>query len=284
MKQVKWDEVLFRPSCVGKIMTQGKGDGITEKQLELIDALKARISLTAIQKETLKELEEKRDAPPKLSDTCISYLKEVYVYQKYGKEPVGGSERSKYTMKGNLVEHESRMIVSRLDGLPYEKNEDRYTNLFLTGTPDVVFIDRVLDLKSSWDFSTLLSNENEKLNPLYFAQMQCYLALTDITRGEVDYCLVNMPPEAIHSERMRIFYSMNPVTEEDPAFVNAVEKMENNYTFDEIPIEERVLRFPVEYSLDFMNKVYSRIEDCRSWLIDYDNMRMTNSKKLLTLK
>jgi len=107
MTQVNWNEVLIRCSCIGKIMAEGKGSVLTEKQAEMLIELQNKDSRTPKQDETLLSLIIKRDAPPTLGDGCTSYLKEVYIWEKYGKEPVGGAERSKYTLKGKMVEDES---------------------------------------------------------------------------------------------------------------------------------------------------------------------------------
>lgn len=277
MKKINWNEILFRCSCIGKIMAEGKGSVLTEKQAQEIERLQGLPSPTEKQKQTLADLIAKRDAPPKLSDTCVSYLKEIYVFHKYGKEPVGGAERSKYVLKGKAVEGESIMMLSRADGADYFKNEERFTNEYLTGEPDIIVSEngnaiKIIDIKSSYDFASLLSNYGSPLNPLYYAQMQGYMALTGATEAEVDYCLVNMPQEIIEGEKRRIFYAMNPVTEEDPSFKKEIEKIEWNMTFDEIPINERILRFPVPRNEEYIQKVYSRISECRKWLEEFDNI------------
>jgi hypothetical protein len=277
MKKINWNDVLFRCSCIGKIMAEGKGLVLTDKQAQEIDRLQSLPKLTEKQQQTLLDLIAKRDAPPKLSDTCISYLKEVYVFHKYGKEPVGGAERSKYVLKGKAVENESIMMLSRVDNADYTKNEIRYTNDFLTGEPDIIVSKdgnpvKILDIKSSYDFATLLSNYGSSLNPLYYAQMQGYMALTGATEAEVDYCLVNMPQEIIEGEKRRIFYAINPATEEDPYYKKQIEKVEWNMTFDEIPITERILRFPVARNEEYIQKVYAKIAECRKWLDEFDSI------------
>lgn len=277
MSKIDWSKVLFRCSCIGKIMTEGKGAVLTEKQAQKIEELSNKDKLTAKQEEELAMLIAKRDAPPKLSDTCVSYLKEVYVYQKYGKEPVGGSERSKYTLKGRAVEHESIMMLSRIDNIDYTKNQDRFTNEFLTGEPDIIVHEdgvasKIIDIKSSYDFATLLSNYGSPLNSLYYDQVQGYMALTGATEAEVCYCLVNMPQEIIEGEKRRIFYIMNPATEESPEYKKEIERIEFNMTFDEIPINERLLRFKVSRDEAFIDRVYARINDCRKWLSEFEQI------------
>jgi len=282
--KVNWNETLFRCSCIGKIMAEGKGTVLTDKQAERITELQSKEKITDKQQDELAQLIAKRDAPPKLSDTCISYLKEVYVHEKYGKEPVGGAERSKYTLKGRAVEDESIMMLSRIDTKVYEKNTIRYKNQFLTGEPDIIVTEgglptKIIDIKSSYDFATLLSNYGSELNSLYYAQVHGYMALTGATEAEICYCLVNMPQEIIEGEKRRIFYAINPVTEDDPRFKKEVERMEFNMTFDEIPITERILRFSVIRDDLFIEKVYKRIEACRDWLERFDGIH-TNMYQL----
>lgn len=276
MKKVNWNEVLFRCSCIGKIMSEGKGSVLTDKQAQELDRLQSLPNPTDKQKQHLSDLIAKKNAPPKLSDTCISYLKEVYIFQKYGKEPVGGAERSKYVLKGKAVEDESIMMLSRIDGADYRKNDIRFTNEYLTGEPDIIISQdgnavKILDIKSSYDFATLLSNYGSSLNPLYYAQMQGYMALTGATEAEVDYCLVNMPQVIIEGEKRRIFHAINPATEEDPFYKRQIEKIEFNMTFDEIPITERILRFPVPRNEEYIQKLYLRITECRKWLQEFDD-------------
>lgn len=280
MSNVNWNEVLIRCSCIGKIMAEGKGTVLTEKQAETLVELQNKETRTPKQDEMLLSLIAKRDAPPSLGDGCTSYLKEVYIWERYGKEPVGGSERSKYTLKGKLVEDESIMMLSRIDSLTYTKNDTRFKNTHLTGEPDIIVSKegnpyKIIDIKSSYDFTTLLSNIGSPLNPLYKYQVQGYMALTGASEAEVCYCLVNMPQELINSEKKRLFYATNSATEDNPEYVRQISKLENNMSFDEIPIKERLLRFPVQRDEEMIDKIYKRVEACRDWLKEFDAMHST---------
>jgi hypothetical protein len=280
MSNVNWNEVLIRCSCIGKIMAEGKGTVLTEKQAETLVELQNKETRTPKQDEMLLSLIAKRDAPPSLGDGCTSYLKEVYIWERYGKEPVGGSERSKYTLKGKLVEDESIMMLSRIDSLTYTKNDTRFKNTHLTGEPDIIVSKegnpyKIIDIKSSYDFTTLLANIGSPLNPLYKYQVQGYMALTGASEAEVCYCLVNMPQELINSEKKRLFYATNSATEDNPEYVRQISKLENNMSFDEIPIKERLLRFPVQRDEELIDKIYKRVEACRDWLKEFDAMHST---------
>ena len=275
-----WSDVLIRCSCIGKIMAEGKGSVLTEKQAEELERLSSLPKITEKQQETLNRLIAKRDAPPELSDTAKTYLKEVYMFHKYGKETVGGSERSKYTIKGRSVEDESINMLSRVDNSQYSKNEERFTNEYLTGEPDIIINDesglpvKIIDIKSSWDGASLLSNIGKPLNPLYYWQVHGYMALTGAKEAEVTYCLVNMPEEIINGEKNRIFRTMNPATEENIEYKRVIDKLVNNMTFDEIPIKERVVRFAIPRDETIIQNIYDRVDQCRNWLVEFEKIHL----------
>lgn len=275
-----WNKAFVRCSCIGKVMANGRGTTLTEKQAAEIERLTFIEKRTAKQEETLQLLLGKKHATPSLSDTCKSYLKEIYMYYKYGKESVGGSERSRYTIKGRSVEDESIMLLSRIDNANYSKNQERFQNEYLTGEPDIIVssqngnIEKIIDIKSSWDGASLLSNIGSPLNSLYFYQVQGYMALTGAKEAEVAYVLVNMPQEIINSEKSRIFRAMNPATEENIEYKKTIARLENNMTFDEIPINERVVRFKVERDDELIADIYNRVEQCRQWLADFEKIHL----------
>jgi len=275
MPQVDWNKALIRCSCIGKIMTEGRGSGLTEKQYAELERLQSLPKITDKQSITLADLIARRDAPPKLSDTCTSYLKEVYVYYKYGKQSLGGAQRSQYTIKGRSVEDESIMMLSRYDGFPYTKNTIRFNNDFLTGEPDIIQDEENLkDIKSAWDFATLLSVIDSPLNPDYFWQGQGYMALTGAKHYQVCYCLVSMPQEIIEKERRMIYFKMNPLTEESPDYLKAIEQLEFDMTFDEVPISERIIRFSFDRNDELIQKVYQRVKECRIWLEEFEKRHL----------
>lgn len=262
-------------------MTPGKGTILTEKQQSEIDRLLLLPQRTEKQEETLQNLLAKKDAVPELSDTTKSYLRELYMYHKYGKETVGGSERSKYTLKGVSVEDNSIKLLSRLHNRFYIKNVDTYINDFLSGTPDLVIqnsdgiTEKIIDIKSSWDGASLLSNLGSPLNQHYYYQVQGYMALTGATSAEVCYCLVSMPDEIINGEKKRIWYIMNPATEDNPDYKKAIQKLEDNMTFDEIPEKERIISFKVERDDNLIAKIYQKVAQCREWLAEFEKIHLS---------
>jgi len=287
MKKIDWSKVLIRSSCIGKIMTEGKGSVLTEKQAAELERLQGLPKLTEKQSILVSELIQKRDAPPALSDTCTSYLREVYQNYRYGKESVGGAQRSIYVQKGNAMEHESLMIMGRFYGVQLEKNTVRKNGTHLTGEADAIKeeLKTSWDAKSAWDMESLLSHVPNPDKPdqrlyeqAYEYQGQGYMKLYNLDRHFLCYTLVNMPQEMIEWEKEKIRRAINPVTEENIEFQEAIEKLEHNMTFDEIPIEQRIVPFTFYRDDEMMYKIEKKVEDCRIWLEKFEKLHLSLHK------
>ena len=126
-----------------------------------------------------------------LSKTTESYLQEWLKEQIYGAQNFKGN---KFTQKGLDVEDESINYV--MEELNYDflvKNEDSFENDFLTGTPDVLTDDLVIDMKNSWDMFTFPLFEDAIPTKAYYYQLQGYMALTGKTKAKLIYTLMDTP-------------------------------------------------------------------------------------------
>jgi len=71
-----------------------------------------------------------------LSQTAKSYIKEVVLQDKYG---IYKEFNSRYTDKGNQTEDEAIQLVADVLDLGFVfKNEEKFQNDFVKGTPDVI--------------------------------------------------------------------------------------------------------------------------------------------------
>jgi hypothetical protein len=162
--------------------------------------------------------------------------------------------------------------------MPYIKNEERIVNGFLTGIPDVFVGESIykaqyiIDVKSSWDIESYLINLGRPLYSNYWWQIQGYLAITGALVGEVAYCLVNTPQSLINNEVYRLKERMDVVTDEDPAFKIKEKELINNLMFDDIPENDRVLRFLVERDDEAIAKIYKKVEMCREYMIEIEQL------------
>lgn len=222
---------------------------------------------------TTKDVEE-------LSSGAKSHLKRVYGYAKYGKWCASSDKGTKYTNKGTLAEMDSINLISRLQGVQYEKNEERVSNDYLTGIPDVFLgksiyeAEYVIDIKTSWDIETFLNNLNKPLCNSYWWQIQGYLAITGAKLGEVSYCLVDTPTSIINNELYKLKERMDVVTDEDPAYLIKQQELINNMTFGDMPESERRLRFYVERDDEAIQKVYRKVELCREYLNEIESLHL----------
>lgn len=222
-------------------------------------------------KEKITELEPTKDEEP-LPQTAKSYLKKYYAYLRYGKWSAGLDKGNKYTNKGKLAEEDSIALLSELDKKLLKKNEIRLENEFLTGIPDIIEGEDVYnavylyDAKTSWDIETFIDNLDKDLNPLYWWQVQGYMALTNCNLAEVSYCLVNTPETLLEGEKYALLKRFDVVTEEDPTFKKAYSELLNNMTFDDMPTETRRLKFVVKRDEEAIQKIYKRVAMCRGYL------------------
>ena len=116
-----------------------------------------------------------------LSKTAKSYLEQLAKEELLG---VRTEFSSKYTDKGNLVEDDSIALVEKVNEWDFlYKNEEHFTNNYVTGTPDVLTDDVLIDVKSSWNVDTFPMFDKELKNKDYYFQLQTYMWLTNKTES-----------------------------------------------------------------------------------------------------
>jgi hypothetical protein len=90
-------------------------------------------------------------AKTELSKTALSVLHNIYLSEIHGyKEEV----TNKYVKKGLAKEDEGIRIYQKVQSEYAEKNELKYFSPFIAGTPDLIFDDKVVDIKSNWNIRT----------------------------------------------------------------------------------------------------------------------------------
>jgi hypothetical protein len=238
--------------------------------LDKIDKLKAEIpNLEANKSEIV------------LSETCKSYLIQSYVLSKYNRVR---EIQTKQMVKGIVSEEESIALFSLIDGNKYTKNTDRLSNEFISGTPDLhsgdelLYCDEIIDVKTSWDIFTFLSNVPDPNNFNYYCQLQGYMALTGAKIGTIAYCLVNTPDSIIQGEKYNLLRRLDVATEESPEYIREVKKLIQNRKFDDIHPQERILTFSIERNDDFIEKIYNTISKCREFLGLFEQQHLSFSK------
>jgi hypothetical protein len=241
MKQPEFNlkEIRFRASGIYHLCTHL--ESITEKQLATLAELAAKEKRTAKQNETLTELIAKRDAPDELPPGAITHLYDIYDSHVYGiREDIGG----KHIEKGNLCEQDSLDLITPYFGKFLMKNERRFEIGPITGIPDALTEEFVIDTKTSWNLRTWRQAD---LASAYHWQLQAYMHLTDRNRAVLAYCLVDTPEQLIHDQVQRQTYYKGIIDETSDEYVEIEEQVFRNMTFaDRIPAKNRVKFFVIE--------------------------------------
>lgn len=229
-----FDNYLFHPSSLGKIMTNG------------------------------------RNKSEVFGETCKSHLMECYVSHIYGRTK---DITNKYMEKGTDVEEDSITLYSRVKKKFFKKNKDVIANDFFEGTPDlfegesITKADVITDIKSPWDIFTFFSVLSKPLNKDYEWQLQGYMDLTGAEMGKLAYCLVNAPLKLINDEKRKLEWRMGVIdTDADPEYLAACEEIDRLMTYDDIPIEERWVEFTVPRNQEMIDSAHEKIELCREFL------------------
>jgi hypothetical protein len=253
-------------------MRRPKGS-ITDKGIDTLEDLRHKSNHTAAELKKIATLESQYDKIYDLSDTAKRFLIRTYAIEKYNRT---SEVTTKQMSKGIICEDDSIDLFSEVENKEYKKNNKRVFNEFLAGTPDLYDgkdlydADIIIDIKSSWDIITYLKNISQPLNSQYYWQLQGYMALTGAKVGVVAYCLVNTPDSIIEGEKYNLMRKMDVATEDNPRFKNEVAKMIRNMTFNDIPPNERVLRFEVERDDADIEKIYKKVVKCREFLTEFE--------------
>lgn len=288
MAEVNWDEFKVRCSAIGDVMSNSRDNPIlTEKQEETLLGYRKKLdaggSLTPKQEDDMCFLIGKEQNGKKiiLSDTCIDYLMIEYAWITEKMIPTGKESLDLVAIKkGNMVEYDSMVLLTRLDKLPYKQHKERIYGKFLSGIIDIYLGDDIMsashiaDLKNSWDYPIFLQKINKKIDPHQDLQVKGYMSITGAGTGEITHTLVNTPDEIIEDMKWKVAKKMNALTIESPEFIDEWIKWEHSMRFDKMPLHLRVWRHKVErWSKPEEEKVHDRVKICRQWLAEFHERR-----------
>ncbi len=210
-----------------------------------------------------------------LSKTAQSYLINTYIKEKYGRER---DITTKQMAKGKQGEEDGITMLSKYKKKFLKKNDVRLNNEFLTGEPDIFEgesiynADYITDIKLSWDIWTFLQNVAEPLNKDYWWQLQGYFSLSNAIDGEIAYLLLDTPENIIQNEKYKLLRQMNVISEESPEYIYASAALEINMIYPDIPLNEKVLIFPVQRDDEAIERINRKVEKCREFLHEFEKM------------
>ena len=174
-----------------------------------------------------------------LSKTTKSYLEEWVKEQIYG---VRKNINSKYLTKGNEVEDDAINYASAEKGWLFaEKNEEYFEDEYFCGTPDVILEDKIIDIKSSWDCFSFPLFYNGIPNKDYYYQLQTYMHLTDKSKAQLVYVLMNTPEELTFEE---------------------------NHDYSQINSKYRIKTFDIDYDEEVIKEMQLKVKESREYIYE----------------
>jgi hypothetical protein len=198
-----------------------------------------------------------------LSVTAKKELIKTYIREVYDREK---DITTKQMEKGIVNEDQGIAMLSKYLDEPISKCKDRYSNDWVCGHPDIVTETEVYDTKLSYDIWSFLPNVTEPLDKGYILQLQGYMWLTGRKSGAVAYVLTDCPTHIIEQEKRYLLNRMNVVS---PEYIEAAAGLEINLIYPDIPLEERILIFPVAYDEEIIEKIKVKITKCREFLQEF---------------
>lgn len=209
-----------------------------------------------------------------MSATAKTHLKQVYIREKYGRSK---DIQTRAMTKGLECEPDSILMLSKFNGELYEKNEERFSNQWITGLPDIITTDTVIDVKTCQDIWTFHDKVGESIPDLYYAQIQAYLWLTGRTKGQISYCLTDATDQMVVEEQLYAFRKGNYVTELSPDFIQKSKEIEKAMTYQDIPLSEKIWTVNIELDQEFIEKIPQKVEKARQFLQEYDQILQNKS-------
>jgi len=280
---INWDEFTFRCSALGYIMVDPKEGSNADRYVKAVnDLVQANADLAACSEKAVKtkdklkikiaglnikiaKLEKIKDIP-NLSETCKSYLSDVYTAVVYGRKTE--DIRSKYLEKGLLLEEDAITNYCLLTGEFHKKNKERKRNNWIEGENDFYTEEWINDIKVNWSVFQFNRIASKPMKKGYKWQLQGYMWLWEVPRARLIYSLVDTPEHLIKIEEKKLLYDFVG-SEQD--YKDACEELRHNHIYTDIPLDKKVRTLEMATSEDDVIKIIKRVEDCRWYLKNFEN-------------
>jgi hypothetical protein len=249
----------IRASAAGSIMAGniGLSDPQKKKLATFQDKMKAGKELTTLQaaeNDKLILLQKNPQLPDRVKTFCQTWIRENIVYNRRKEF------HSKYTDKGNFCESGSIEFLNKHLLFDWSKNEEYTENEWMTGTPDIITDDSIIDIKNSYDTGTFPLFDFGIKNKDYYYQLQVYMALFDKPKATLAYTLMDAPFHLIQREAKSQAYHNN--VEYDDIFSSVHAHM----TYGDVAPKYRYKLFDIDRDDSVIEKIKTRVELCRVYI------------------
>lgn len=212
--------------------------------------------------------------PNRLSETVKTELVKIYCFEMFGKQSVSkGNDNPLALDKGKFAESESISLLSKIDGVEYEKNTELFENRYFKGVPDIIVrkngkVVKIIEIKTAYDMPSFIKSFYSNEPPTNIWQTMGYMDILSCKDAEIVHCLVDMPKPMIDQEVLRLQEKLF-LSNTEPLLIKESEgRLVNNMTFYDIPMELRFFRRKVVFNKLSMKDAKSRVKKARVWLKD----------------
>lgn len=203
---MNFDNYVFRCHYQGNLVSVPKP--LTEKQIETLSAYRERAygggkPLTEKQTADWHSLEHKLNESKtySLTTTAKNMLTDIVFYERHGRKY---TLENKYFHKGLEVEKTSRDLISSVLNQNLVKCDERRSNEWVTGAIDIKPNGIIIDIKSSYSFTSFNRHIIDNNIDFYKRQLDCYMELWGLTDSLIAFTLVDTPARLVEDEIRRL--------------------------------------------------------------------------------
>lgn len=206
-------------------------------------------------------------------ETALTVIRKAVLLNKYGIEE---HITSKHMEKGIINELEGLNMYKEVIGGNFatENVKQRMANNYVSGEPDLIHDNIIVDVKNSWGANSFPWWDSEIKNKSYIYQLQAYLWLSGLVDARLVYTLTTTPEHIRLQEVQRLWHRLMDKPENHDKQAYEVEEqaefiVNKEMVFDHIPIINRVKIFEVKRDEAIIESIQKRIEQAR---VKYDEL------------
>lgn len=190
-----------------------------------------------------------RNKSESLSETAKSYIKQVAKENFYG---YTSKVETKQMRKGTEYEMESIALVNSVwFGSNFVKNQLRETQGYLSGHPDIITDDSIIDIKTSWSLETFPALAEDADS--YEWQVRGYMHLFNKPRAFVIFCMIDTDDELLSDWDNKDIHKVSHI---DPTKRITVVNYERDGVLEELMLSR--LRDASEFYSQYMQQLNNK--------------------------
>jgi len=206
-------------------------------------------SLPKLMTNPRKKSESLSETAKSLSDTAKSYIKKLAKENFYG---YTSKVETKQMRKGTEYEMESIALVNSVwFGSNFVKNQLRENQGYLSGHPDIITDDSIIDIKTSWSLETFPALPEDADS--YEWQVRGYMHLFNKPRASVIFCMIDTDDELLSDWDNRDIHKVSHI---DPTKRITVVQYERDEMKEELMLSR--LRDASEFYSQYMQQLINK--------------------------